>query len=144
MAASLTLPARSFFKMCVLKGLAPRYSQVTVGCPRARLATKCDVKCVDQHGRVVIIENKVGYANNYKVGHAMMRHPYSDRTNSCFNQHQIQLALTTALHRIHFPGQSIAQCMVWKYDAQGVTVYPLEDWARSKAAQVIDIVARSR
>jgi hypothetical protein len=58
--AKLTLPALNFFRMCQLKGYQPTYSQVTVGCVKARVATRVDVKCTDKDKQVVLIENKVG------------------------------------------------------------------------------------
>jgi hypothetical protein len=143
--ANFILPTVNFWRMCAIKHYTPQYSQVTVGNPLVPVATKVDVKCWDEAKRgVVIIENKVGYANHYHAATGNMLAPHQDKPDSAYNQHQIQLAVTSELHRTYFPSQPIAASYVWKYDADGVSVHPLESWAKDRAARVVQLLAMQR
>lgn len=142
---NMNLPTLNFFRMCVLKGFTPQYTQVTVGCNIARVATNVDVKCIDKNNEIVLVENKVGYAHQYKsASTGLMNAPYQDRNNSAYNQHQVQVAMTAELHRIHFPLQIVKRSVVWRYDETGVTQYKLESWAQNKAKDVIRHIKNSK
>jgi hypothetical protein len=143
--SKLTLPALNFWRMCAIKHYTPQYSQVTVGSIDARLATKVDVKCIDDKTKgVVLIENKVGYNSFHHSSTGNMNAPYSTINNCTYNQHQIQLAMTTELHKQTFKNQNIVQSIVWKYDATGVSEFPLENWARDGAKEVLKLVINSK
>ena len=144
MTAKLSLPSLNFFRMCHLKQLRPMYSQVTVGSVIARVATRVDVKCIDRNGDVVLIENKVGYSGFHHTGTAPMRAPFTAKSNCTYNQHQVQLAMTALLHRCQFPSQRISECFVWKYDDLGVSVFPLEAWAKEGAGAVHEMLRSTK
>jgi hypothetical protein len=140
LSAHLCLPAQNFFRMCSARRITPMFSQTTVGCKVTRVATMVDVKCTDADGGVVLIENKVGYSQFARASTGNMRYPYLAQTNCAFNQHQTQLALTTLLHDTTFPSQKATASFVWRYDENGVSQYPLEDWARQGAEQVLSLM----
>jgi hypothetical protein len=121
--------------MCVVKCLSPQYSQVTVGCTAARVATKLDVKCVNSSGDIVLIENKIGFANYYEIACGVLKAPYEGTPSTARNHHQLQLAFTKALHDRQFSVSGIkikrSNCFVWRFTEDGVTEYPLERWAEA-------------
>lgn len=144
-AARLTTPARHFFRMCHVQQLTPVRSQSTVGCVRTPIATMVDVTCISKtDGAVVLIENKVGFSTYLHASTGRMHRPCDDRSNSPYNQHQMQLALTTHLHNMTHPHQPASRSFVWRYDETGVTQYPLEAWASEKAPLVLNLVHRSK
>jgi hypothetical protein len=144
LASHLLPPALNFFRMCHLKQLTPQFSQVTVGDVRARVATRVDIKCVNEHGQTVLIENKVGYNDGtYMHGNSRMRPPFAARVNSAYNQHQIQLALTEAMYQRQFSTHTVAESYVWRFDETGVSSFPLQAWARQEALTVLNMIETS-
>lgn len=137
MSTRLALPAQNFFRMCAARGFRPLYSQTTVGCRVTPVATMVDVKCVDANGCVVLIENKVGYSEHARASTGPMRFPYQDQSDCAYNQHQVQLAATTLLHNMTFPAEKAVSSFVWRHDEEGVSQYPLEDWASDRISQVL-------
>jgi len=141
--SSLELPALNFWRMCALKHYTPQYSQVTVGCIPARIGTNVDVKCIDDASKsVILIENKVGYASYYHSYTDQLAAPFTNKTNSAYNQHQLQIALTTEMHKQTFPRQKIARSCVWRYEADGVSEFPLEEWAAAGASTVLQSLTK--
>ena len=126
--------------MCVAKQYSPQFSQVTVGCTEARVATKVDVKCLDAQQHVVLIENKIGFSGYYEAADGELHWPYKGVESSSRTHHQLQLAFTRALYERRFPGVCVKRenCVVWRYDENGVTEYPLEAWAVAGVKHVFE------
>lgn len=140
-------PALNFWRLCVIKNYVPTYSQVTVGSISARVGTRVDVKCVDaaNNNAPVLIENKVGYSHQYHAANAQMCAPYADHSNCPYNQHQVQLAVTTHMYDTTFPRSNSSTqptgAFVWRHDEAGICEYELEPWARQGAAEVLRLAA---
>jgi len=144
MRACMSEPALRFFAMCVVKGYSPLYSQATVGCTAARVATNIDVVCTNAAGERVLIENKIGFSTYYNSACGTLRSPFTQHPNSPKSHHQLQLALTKSLHEKTFPSIPVKRenCFVWRYDGDGVTEYVLEHWADAGALNVLKSLER--
>lgn len=127
--SKLTRQCAYFWQVCQQKGWVPIGSQIPVGCPTLRVATRVDAVCCEAAtGNIVVLEIKSGYTY-YKEGNGMLSAPYTDHNNSPLNQHHLQLLLNKVLYQRTFPRHIISHCYILRFEAHLVDLHPLASWA---------------
>jgi len=131
---TLNKHTREIIRVLSVRDLRPIQSQVVVCHEELRIGTAADLICRhNKTGRITILEIKTGYDGYYfhHTTHNMLS-PFTKMNDSPHNQHMIQLALTMSMYaRVYgLKIQNLEAYVVRSY-AGGVTVYPLEAWART-------------
>jgi len=63
-----------------------------------------------------------------------MKSPFQKQSNCPYNQHQLQLAATTAMYRMTQKDHSLSQSIIIMRFSKGIEVIPLETWAQQTNA----------
>jgi len=59
-----------------------------------------------------------------------MSSPFQNQFNSPYNQHQLQLAATTAMYKMTHKHHSLSQSIILRFHSNGIQVIPLETWTQ--------------
>ena len=120
----------------------PVAAEVTLYDPTMKIATKADLLCIDDRGRLVLIENKTGYYASWRRACHEMSGPFSTPiSDSPCNQSLMQLMFTKRM--IENYGVRVDRAFTLRVDPDGVVPYPLssdlEEDADVLAAHVAEV-----
>ena len=77
------------------------------------------------------LELKTGFETYYKHSSGKMKSPFQKQSNCPYNQHQLQLAATTAMYRMTtHKDHSLSQSIIMRFHSNGIEVIPLESWTQ--------------
>lgn len=119
----------------------PLRSQLAVGCRKARLATKIDLICLDEAGRVVLVELKCGFDDYFDVqNQGCLEQPFDSVPVSYKNNAMLQLGFTLRLyhhteHPYHHRECAGAFVLHVYENSEGDIVHewlPLKAWAKNE------------
>lgn len=112
--------------------LKPVETQAPVRHPTLRLGTMADVVAVDAAGRHRVLELKTGFEtyNDSSTRHRLSA-PFGLHDDSPANQHQLQLAATSAMYKMSHPSRRCGAPLLLRFHSNGLTCSPLEPWIRS-------------
>lgn len=143
---------KAFLRELHARKLVPVRAQFPVMARGVMIATAVD--CLARHtetGELVVIDWKCGFEGYYeKYTGRYMNEPYQGRVDSPHNQHQLQLMMTLTLfaYTMHPNFEKTKECIrdtkAYIFRAHGedqVSVYPLEDWARSSFATCVRVIS---
>jgi hypothetical protein len=125
-------------------GLYPVAGQVVVEDEATRIGTACDLVCIDiRDGGTVIVEVKCGFDGYLDAKCGNMRHECHMLPDSPRQQHQVQLALTTALFSRTY-GLKPARAFVLRACDEGVHFYRLRSTVLGLAPAMLLRMAATR
>ena len=121
--------------------LKPLRAQVPVGDLNLKAGTGVDVECVDEFNCKVVIDTKLGFQAYYHkhTGH-MLKSILPQQTDCPANQHQLQLLVTFELYRLAHPGAKMGPAYIFRVDAFGVEVIPMQGWVKTNASSIFKII----
>ena len=117
-------------------------SELALYDPTMGVATSADLLCLDERGRIVLVENKTGYYSSWRRACHEMSGPFSRPiSDSPCNQSLMQLMFTKRM--IEGYGVHVDRAFTLRVDPDGVVPYPLpislEEDADVLAAHVADV-----
>ena len=79
-------------------------AQVPVFCAATGFKTYIDIVCIDEKGVAVVVELKCGFRGYHDRSSGRMLHEFKTLTNAPKNQHMLQLAITSRMFALTYPG----------------------------------------
>jgi len=144
---TLNKHTREILRVLQIRGLRPLQSQEVVCHEALRIGTAVDLVCRNERTtQVCVLEIKTGYDGYYfhHTTHNMLP-PFEKLNDSPHNQHQLQLAMTLLMFsRVYGLKYQSLEAYVVRSHAGGVTVYPLESWARNSLPAMQQAILRQR
>lgn len=121
-----------FWQFLQVQRLKPVETQAAVRHPTLRLGTMADVVVVDSEGRHRVLELKTGFETyNCCATRHRLSAPFGQQDDSPANQHQLQLAATSAMYKMSHPSRRCGAPLLLRFHSTGLTCSPLEPWIRS-------------
>jgi hypothetical protein len=124
--------------------LSPLGAQVVAGSESMGIATACDVVCYHRDTKqYCVIEVKTGGSSYYfKCSKVGMNVPFNGQTDCVYNQHQLQLWLTTHLYQLTYPTHQVMGSVLLRLFPEGFETYPLEPWITKHAQQALCTICK--
>jgi hypothetical protein len=111
---------RCLLQYCEDHKLTILHCQFPVANKAAKICTNIDIIAKDTNGKTVIIELKTGY-RRYKFNYVgSMKHPFEQLHDSPYNQHQLQLFITTHLFKLSFANTPCRSILLYLYEDEVV------------------------
>jgi len=114
----------------------PVVSELAVHDPAINIATKADLICLDSKGRMILVELKTGFDNDFLRGTGSMHGPLAGRvSNAPLNQAKLQALVTKSIIESH--GIHVHQAAVVQVHCDGISRFTVDREFLNCTSQIV-------